>query len=246
VYLIYVDDSGDPHHDLLVAVCIPVAKWTNYLASWKRYRKFLHRKFGFPPVVELHATEWVRRGDLKVTDPVSRTELFIPLDIPRGSGARRTRSDAFVDGLKTVASMKEVRIIGTYAPVASGSGALYGRLLVLLEAFLTAEDSYGVVWFDGTSASSESAMRQHHRGLHIDQRRVVEDPIPRDSAHSHLIQIADVVAYSLFASVRNAVGGGGRPEIANAYEHLTPLFASVNGERGLDGFFVPKRRRKKQ
>jgi Protein of unknown function (DUF3800) len=237
-YLIYVDDSGDANHDLLVAVCVPATCWSTSLAKWKQYRKFLHRKFLFPPVLELHATEWLRRRDLHLTDPDSGEAIVVPREVPRGSGAR-TRDDAFVNGLKTVAAMRDVRIVGVYERVANGAGGLYPRLLGLLEDFLAAENSFGVVWFDGTSKAGEASFRQHHRALEIGSRRVLEDPIPLDSRHSHFIQIADVVAYAMFANVRFGVNGKGRPVVANGYRELSAQFVPLNGDDGLAGFCKP-------
>jgi hypothetical protein len=245
VYLIYVDDSGDHRHDLLVALCIPAVSWTVHLRDWKKYRQYLRRSFGLPPVVELHATEWLRRTDFTVADPVAGVDVKIPASVQRGAG-ELTRDDVFVKGLKTIASMGDVRVIGTYAPVASGSGGLYGRLVELIEEFLAQEEAMGIIWFDGTDPALETVLRQHHRTLDIGSRRVLEDPVPRSSAHSHLIQMADVAAYTLFARVRNAVDGTGRPQIVKAATFLDPLLARAD-PLGLDGFQpVQKRGRKKQ
>ncbi len=245
LYLIYVDDSGDERHDLLVAVCIPAVSWTTHLGDWKRYRKYLQRSFGLPPVVELHATQWLRRTDFTVADPVAGVDVKIPASVQRGAG-KLTRDDVFVNGLKAIAAMGDVRVIGTYAPVASGSGGLYGRLVELIEEFLVREETMGIIWFDGTDPALETVLRQHHRTLDIGSRRVLEDPVPRSSAHSHLIQMANVAAYTLFARVRHAVDGEGRPQIVKAAELLDPLLARTD-TLGLDGFRpVEKHGRKKQ
>jgi hypothetical protein len=142
-----------------------------------------------------------------------------------------TRDDAFVNGVKAVSSMTAARIIGVYAPVASGSGGLYKTLLERIEAFLADEETCGAVWFDRTSTAGEAATRRYHSFARHHTRRELEDPVPRDSSHGHLIQIADVVAYRLFANVRYLVDGRGRPEIAKVTALLESLFVSAGDGR---------------
>jgi hypothetical protein len=61
-WLVYVDDSGDENHDLLVALCFPVADGAAYLATWKRYRVYLFKKVSFPLGCEFHSNEFLKRN----------------------------------------------------------------------------------------------------------------------------------------------------------------------------------------
>jgi hypothetical protein len=56
-----------------------------------------------------------------------------------------------------------------------------------------------MVFMDGDG--SDPTYRTAHRALKLDQRRVIEDAIYLDSKHTQLEQMADLVAWSAYASL---------------------------------------------
>jgi hypothetical protein len=74
-------------------------------------------------------------------------------------------------------------------------------LLPWLNSWLTVEQSWGVVWYDGTDESLIEQHRAVHRSLPAD-RRILEDVSHQSSHHSHFIQMADLCAHAAFKSIR--------------------------------------------
>ena len=215
-WLIYVDDSGNEEHDLLSAVCIPIEDWLGYLAEWKKYRRYVQKKIGLPPSIEIHGEEMLHRGDLVVLDEEGQ-----PLTIPEQrdpESPSTARTAVFDAGLRTIGSFSTIRLLTVYAPVANGKGGLYEGLIDWLERWLAWNDGYGLVWFDGTDQGLDRVRRAVHRGLPIADRRVIEDPTGRDSRHSHLLQIADMVVHTAFKGIRAHEGHETRPIIAGGYK----------------------------
>ena len=215
-WLIYVDDSGNEEHDLLSAVCIPIDNWLTYLVEWKKYRRYVEKKTGLPPSIELHGEEMLRRGDLVVTDKEGK-----PLTIPEQrdpESPSTARTAVFDAGLRTIGSFSAVRLLTVYAPVPNGQGGLYEDLIGWLEQWLACNGGHGLVWFDGTDQGLDRLRRAVHRGLPITDRRVIEDPTGRDSRHSHLLQIADLVVHAAFKGIRAHEGHETRPTIADGYK----------------------------
>lgn len=195
-YLAYVDDSGDENHDLLTALLVPVDVWTDLLALWKGYRRWIERRFDVPPDVELHAVDLAKNARAN------------PGDAFGGRLQRSDRQAVAKSGFRTLSNpeLKSLRFVTAYRQVPQGSGDLYPLLVELIEEFLDWTKSFAVVWFDGTATSLTDHTRAIHRSLPIQTRRVLEDPCGYDSRESHLIQIADLAAYSAFWAVKRDGG----------------------------------------
>lgn len=80
----------------------------------------------------------------------------------------------------------------------------YVALIDRFEGELRTADAIGMVFMDGDG--SDSSYRTAHRALKLDQRRVIEDAIHLDSKHSQLAQMADLVAWSAYASIDRHLG----------------------------------------
>ena len=110
-----------------------------------------------------------------------------------------------------------------FAPVPEGSGRLYQRLVEFVEQFCEFHYSHAVIWYDGTARSLARSTRAVHRALPY-SRRVLEDPVGYDSSESHLIQMADFIAYSAHHAVLNDRGSGSADSYLreHAYSELLP------------------------
>lgn len=233
-YLVYVDDSGDEENDLLSALCLPVHQWGGYLLSWKKYRRWIERQIGLPPSVELHAEELLSRSKMHATDPISGQEYVIPERIERTSGQLIQRSSIFRTGMKVIGSFSEAKLFTCWAAGPNGSTDLYAQVLLpwLEERFLV-EDSWGIVWYDGTAESLVDRHRADHRSLPF-SRRVLEDANHESSQHSHFLQMADLCVHAAYKSIRADEGHESRDDVIGAYQELRALI--VPGEADGDGF----------
>ena len=214
-YLVYVDDSGDETQDLLTALAIPVTAWAGTLKAWKEFRRWAARRFGIKTNTELHALDLgtnsnAGRGDLPRLEPGDRTMI--------------ARS-----ALRTIKSIAGLRVLTVFAPVAEGSGGLYPQLVAFVEEFCEFHNSHAVIWYDGTARSLARSTRVVHRTLPY-SRRVLEDPVGYDSSQSHLIQMADLIAYSAHHAVLNGRGIG--PADSYLREHAYCKLLPTGGTPG--------------
>lgn len=192
-YFVYVDDSGDETQDLLTALAIPVPVWADTLQAWKKFRRWVARRYDIPTGTELHALDLgtnskAGRGQLPRLEPGDRNDI--------------TRA-----AFSTIRSIAELRVLTVFEPVAEGSGKLYSDLIAFVEEFCKFHDSHAVIWFDGTGEGLARPNRAVHRALPY-TRRVLEDPRGYSSHESHLIQMADFIAHSAHHAVLNDRGVG--------------------------------------
>lgn len=243
-YLIYIDDSGDEHHDVLAAFCIPVETWGPVIGYWKAFRKQMNRQWGVPPSVEFHSQELLRRRSSTLLDHVKMEngqpkEYEYPQQIELPGGQVMTREELFIGAVTRLAEMNTgdrsfgVRVLATHAPAANGMSFLHEPLMELLHAFLVDDDSWAVLWVDGTDTHREERLRGHHRAPPAKSRRILEDAIPRRSTHSHLIQIADICAHAALRHIRATDGQEPRKLLGSAFSRLNGLL--IQPEPPYDG-----------
>ncbi|MEU1713548.1 DUF3800 domain-containing protein [Micrococcus luteus] len=201
--MLYIDDSGAERDGLIVygwIECRP-ERWRHALRTILQLRKGLYRDHLVPPARELHATEFINgRGRISTRDDVEdKTEWkTLGRDVARAC-------------LEMLAGCEDIRIGAVYRQTtAKGSdfhkekGRVYQELLEMLDAQHRAEDSYVLVGMDGNG--DDPIYREAHRALALDTRHVIEDPMFHDSKQSQLMQMADLVAYTVFCHLNRHKG----------------------------------------
>lgn len=209
-YLVYVDDSGDERHDVLITFCVPLTAWAGVLGYWKSFRRTMERQWGIPRRVEFHSVEMVSRGRGTLPDPAEPEGAgrVYPQEVLIGRGQVVDRIGLYRLALTRIAEMNggnrqfgvRLHIIRKHA--ANGSAFLYRPLVHQLQEWLRSFGHWAIVWVDGTDPAKESELRVVHRALDLHERRILEDASLRDSVHSHFLQIADVCAYAAFKDMQ--------------------------------------------
>lgn len=198
--MIYVDDSGHPQSGLVVYGWVEFApdRWTTVLRAWLDMRKRLWREMGVPVVQELHTTEYVNgRGRISQRFPDHHRHQGVEhwKDFGRQVAAECLETLRSCEGLTVGAVFRR----GIPQNLATTRRDTYAALINRFEAELATSNALGMVFMDGDG--SDSSYRTAHRALKLDQRRVIEDAIHLDSRHSQLEQMADLVAWSAYASL---------------------------------------------
>ncbi|MFS0717902.1 DUF3800 domain-containing protein [Arthrobacter sp. 1P04PC] len=201
--LIYVDDSGSVDSDLIVygwIECKP-ERWRYALREILELRKALYRDHSVPPSEELHATKFINGRDRISTrsDPADRTEW-------------KTLGRAVaLDCLAVLGNCEELQIGSVYRrTTAKGRayhqerGDVYRKLLGRLNERHRAEGTYAFLSMDGNG--SDPTYYNAHRALSLDTRHVIEDPMFHDSRSSQWVQMADLVAYTVFCHLNRHAG----------------------------------------
>lgn len=235
-YLVYIDDSGDSHHDVLAAVCVPVDSWAGVLGFWKGFRRQVERQWKIPTRVEFHSNQIVSRSKAPLPDPAHPGEGVKFLErAAMKDGKTVDRIDLFRLALHRVADMNTgqrdfgVHILCVRKGVANGQGHLHASILRWLQDLLTKAESWGIVWVDGTAPNKETELRGVHRALDLRSRRVLEDASGRSSLHSHFLQMADVCAYAAFKDQQYTEGSETRRRLGTAFDILSSC-AQVRNE----------------
>lgn len=151
-----------------------------------------------------------------------KTELHA-LDLMAGRGYHVTPPDAAES--RTVSKHQRPAIYKTMVRSIPGPGvhvltvgragadpaATYAHLLAELQDWAEAEDTYIFLMYDGkelgrgdgvekedTILRNHSALRDLHRELPIQSRRIIEDVVTKDSRYSQFMQAADLLAYGTY------------------------------------------------
>lgn len=198
--LIYVDDSGHPQSGLVVYGWVEFApdRWSSVLRTWLDMRKRLWRDMGVPVVQELHTTEYVNgRGRISQRFPDHHRHQGVEhwKDFGRQVAAECLETLRSCEGLAIGAVFRR----GLPQDLGATRRETYIALINRIEAELAASDALGMVFMDGDG--SDPSYRKAHRTLKLDQRRVIEDAIHLDSRHSQLEQMADLAAWTAYASL---------------------------------------------
>jgi hypothetical protein len=212
MYLMYVDESGDTGlnnspttHFALSGLVIHERQWRHFTGRMVALRKTFKTAYGLPPRTEIHASKFIQ------DPPVPGMPRHIRLAILRNVLDEIARMD-FISITNVIVS--KAGKPPDYDVFDKAWQALFQGFENTLKAgkFPGAyRKDYGTVFTDATDAKKLRKMvrrisvdnpvphrywfRTGYRNLPI--LRVIEDPIPRDSAASFFIQACDVAAYFL-------------------------------------------------
>ena len=211
--LYYVDESYDarpedgyPMRFVLSAVRVREDDWEEHLDALFAWRGKLKSSLGVPMVVEFHATELLgRRG------------LIAPRPVDEG-----TRVSLFSEGLELLASMHDVHVINISLTPTKRLQDLNALEAVAWDRLFNRINRTGqelerralLICDEGKEEKLTKLCRQlrranpvpsrygrwadtGQRNKHLPLHHIVEDPLFKSSKGSYLLQIADLVAYSL-------------------------------------------------
>lgn len=220
MYIMYVDESGDPGwpgtpecrtggpspHFALAGYIIPVKHWHVHLARIHAFRADLRVRFGIPVQDEIKAAQLIHP---------SRTRLSQTLR--KADGIRIYR-----EALTMLASLDETAVLAEYIdkgarllnhqaePLPDLEGEIWMTLLDRFDRFLcNSNEAWGLVISDQTNEVRirrflRRLRRERSRSGDIDTSvaasgfRIVEDPVMRDSKYSTFIQCADWIVHALY------------------------------------------------
>lgn len=259
-YLTYLDDSGDQTLDILAAILVPVETWGPVINYWKHFRRKMYRQWQIPPSVEFHSLKILHRDAQYLEDetdldpgladdehPNGQPRRYpYPASIELPDGQHTNREGLFLDAATRLAEMNTgdrqfgVRLIVAAAEAPNGSARLHAPMLDYLHDFLAETNSWAILWSDGVDPSKDAVLRRLHRHLNASTRRVLEDAVPRQSTHSHFIQMADLCAHAALRHVRHERGTETRGQVRDAFARLQPMIVShpETDEHGVCWFSV--------
>jgi hypothetical protein len=207
MHLAYVDDSGDSKTAVLAAVLIPANQWLTIHDQLVRFRSRLSKDTGFR-----------MRNELKATEIASDGGAWRKLN-PRILS--RQRFGIFKAALRELAELAPlVRTMAVVIPNredarlrAGARPEVWEKLMERLERFCHYESTTCLLIPDegGHGALKAMARRKRRFGyappafggeaLPRPFAQLVDDPMPKDSKESYLMQWADLVAYAAFRQI---------------------------------------------
>jgi hypothetical protein len=201
--MLYIDDSGSVDSGLVVygwIECRP-DRWRHALRTILEMRKALYRDHLVPPSQELHATKFVN----------GRSRISTRDDLEGKTEWKTLGRAVALNCLEVLASCEDIRIGAVYRRThATGTeyrlqrAEVYQELLQALNDHHRAEDSYALIGMDGNG--SDPTYYNAHRSLPLNTRHLIEDPMFHDSRQSQLMQMADLVAYTVFCHLNRHHG----------------------------------------
>lgn len=208
MFLAYIDETGDELRTMHTALLIPCLDWGRCARTWLRWREQVHKRWGIPASFEFHASDLLHGNGLDTLPPMDdKSGGKINPPVKRSSGIQR---EIFEKSIKTIGTLGGLRVITCYRPGTNRMES-YGQLLEVLTGFLEEEGGHALALVDGADVGHGTA----HRGLGLDQRRIVEQPWMNDSHNNQFIQAADFVAYAAYQRVARQEG---KRELWSLYE----------------------------
>ena len=213
MYLMYVDESGDPGNNVaqsqyfcLSGMVVHESEWRNLIDASMQFRRTLKAVYGLPVRSEIHAVKLLRHSEFGIEkfqrlailrnflDELAKMNFISFTNVVVDKRGKPADYDIFSSAWRTLFQRFENTLMGGNFPGG------YSR-------------AFGTVFTDATNGEKLSGIMRKmsvhnpipnrwgggYRNSPI--RRVIEDPSPRDSAHSLPIQACDVVAYFLHQSL---------------------------------------------
>jgi hypothetical protein len=240
MYLLYADESGDPGaegfsaHYILSALVIPAVDWSISFDRYLTLRRHLKATYGLPVRSELHAAGFV---DTRVASVAIRN-----------LGGRRSRMRVFQDVMQSLPTvLPSAKVFSVFVDKQAANASPLARsnylqlawnyLLNRYHTLLTRDcaSAPGILIADNTANATVTAllrrMRVYNplashflaRGFYnAPVRTIIEDPVSRQSQHSYFVQIADMIAHSLYRRLYPK-GSYRQYNLQTFYDYLDPI-----------------------
>jgi hypothetical protein len=210
MYLMYVDESGDPGkvnspttHYILSAIVIHETSWLNILNDVIAFRRALKTRYQILMKEEIHASVFMSRQP-KLRNPIARND----------------RLDLLKKCIDWLNARTDVSIITVRVNKANTPDPFEYAWRVLIQRFDNTlayrnfpggvnNTDLGMIFADNTDGNKLTKLLREMRRFNqvpnmiqvapgarnIPLRAIIEDPNFRDSSHSYILQMVDVVAY---------------------------------------------------
>lgn len=237
MYLMYVDESGDcglsgspTSHFVLSGIVVHESQWRAFASQMLAFRRTLKAAYGLPVRSEIHAAHFIRKP------PVAGMQPHVRLAILRN----------FLDEIAkqgylsiTNVAVEKAGKSPTYDVFEMAWKALFQRFQNTLQYGNFPgghRNDHGIIFTDNTDGEKLTKLLRRMSVYNpvpnriafgpgyrvMPTLRIIEDPIPKDSADSYFIQAADVTAY--FLTQRYAPNTLIRQNGARGYfRRLTPV-----------------------
>ena len=208
MYLMYVDESGDPgvfsgqnsQHFILIGLIVPINEWNTSLQRLVKLRKHFSKTMGLPEREEIHSSELVRINKIDAYRKISKSTRISILK-------------TFVNEIPNI--FPESKIISvcldkqSLGNQQSFQELAWKRLIQRYDTFLKKGNAKGIIVSDD---SDEPVLRGLLRKMRVYNyvpskfsgyynpviSNIVEDIFFRQSKHSFVIQVVDAIAHSLY------------------------------------------------
>jgi hypothetical protein len=245
MFMMYVDESGDPglagspcRYYVLSGLVVHELCWRPVLERLLEFRRRMRDAYGLKLREELHAARLINKPG-----PLVRIKRHDRLKIVRD----------FADELAAIPEINLINVVIDKQGKDPSYDVFESAWRILIQRF---EDTIAHRNFRGPRAASDRAMifpdDTDNKRLRMLLRRmrfenpipvrggtgvrnlpmahVIEDPLPRDSEHSYLVQAVDLVAFLLYQEL--APNGYMRKKGGhNYFDRLAPILCTVASRR---------------
>lgn len=209
MFIAYVDESGDPGLNggsrtyTLGCVMVDADRWLDTFDQLIGFRRHLRRRFGIPVRAELKANFLLRNGGPHFSqNPLSEKARFA---VYRQCMRIQPKLE-----LKTFAVVIHKATFSARYPGRPMQEIAWERLLQRLERRTTYDRTHALLVHDeGDQDAIKKLARKTRRigtagsafgtrSLQVPFKRLIDDPVPRDSKQSYFLQLADLSAYAAY------------------------------------------------
>jgi len=208
MYLMYVDESGDPGihqhasaHFILSGLVIAQDDWQKYLDRLKAFRKAIKAKYRFNQREEIHASELIRVNKNSYYSKIRKTDR---INILKNYCSQ-------IPLIFDTAKLINVCLVkSNYQTADEVHEVAWNRLIQRYDTYLKkdAKDKGIIIADDGNSIALMKLLRKwrvynpvqsHFAGTYnAATDNIIEDVFHRASHHSYFIQTVDVVSHVLY------------------------------------------------
>ena len=242
----YVDETGDTGDATLAGssacyalgcVLVDLDEWPKVFDALVSFRRALRTSFGIPMRAELKANYLIRNsGGLRPLNLAPSQRQYIYREHLRLLSALPARAFA------VVTDKQRAGVSGTRC-----FDMTWEMLLQRFERTCAFEHTTLMITHDD---GENDAVRRHVRkarrhltagsmlgggSLQFRADRILDDPIPRNSQHAYLLQLADLVAYAGWRSYMPPSPGVAQVVPQSTWSHIGPAVHAAVNSRSLNG-----------